>query len=277
MAEQIIIMDSAGDLQELPGASFASVPLTIQAENHEFVDNESTNVEQMVNFLQSYKGKASTACPSVGDFLEKFGDAKEVFCITITSGLSGSYNAAKIAAKTYIESHPDRKVHIFDSLSAGPEMALLAEKVRDLIHKKLPFDTIVQQVEAYRKNTRLMFSLESLHNLANNGRVPAAVAKIAGMLGIRLLGKASEEGTLEPTGKVRGEAKLVGELMQHLSKMGYSGGKIRITHCFNEEAAIKLRETIRSKFANADVTISAARALCSFYAERGGLLIGFEV
>jgi len=276
MTDSRIIMDSAGDLQELEGAAFASVPLTIQTEQKEFVDNETTDVGRMVNFLQQYKGRASTACPGIGDFLEKFGEAKEVFCITITSGLSGSYNAAKIAAKTYLDEHPDRKVHVFDSLSAGPEMALLAEKVRELIHKKVPFDAIVNQVEEYRQRTHLLFSLESLHNLANNGRVPAAVAKIAGILGIRLLGKASDEGTLEPMSKVRGEAKLNGELMNSLIRMGYNGGKVRITHCFNEAAANKLRETICEKFTNADVTISAARALCSFYAERGGLLIGFE-
>jgi len=274
--ETKIIMDSAGDLQVLSGADFASVPLKIQADTKEFVDNESTNVSEMVNFLENYKGKTTTACPGVGDYLEKFGEADTIFCVTITSGLSGSYNAAEIAAKTYRESHPDRKIHIFDSLSAGPEMALLAEKIRDLLQKKLPFETIIKQAEEYRQRTHLLFSLESLHNLANNGRVPGAVAKIAGMLGIRLIGKASEHGTLQPIGKVRGEKKLVGELMKRLTEMGYKGGKVRITHCFNEEAAKELLETIRSKFANADVSIAAARALCSFYAERGGLLIGFE-
>ena len=276
MEKHKIIMDSAGDLQALEGSAFACVPLTIQVESREFVDNETTDVSEMVDFLQGYKGKASTACPGVGDYLTQFEDAENIFCVTITSGLSGSYNSAEIAAQTFREANPSKKIHVFDSLSAGPEMALLAEKIRDLLEKKLPFEAIVKQVEEYRQRTHLLFSLESLHNLANNGRVPAAVAKLAGILGIRLIGKASDVGTLQPIGKARGEGKLTGELMKNLMQMGYAGGKVRISHCLNEEAARKLRDTIREKFANADVTIYATRALCSFYAERGGLLIGFE-
>ncbi len=272
-----IIMDSAGDIDTLHGTEFESVPLTIQAGDKVFVDDHTTDVSEMVGYLSNYKGKVTTACPSIGAFLDAFGEATHIFCVTITSKLSGSYDAAKIAAQTYIEQYPDRKVHVFDSLSAGPEMALIVEKIRELLHRKLPFDSVVKQVNEYKNNTRLMFALESLHNLANNGRISSAVAKLAGALNIRILGRASDKGQLQTIGKVRGEKKLISEIINSLIEMGYRGGKLRITHCFNETAAKELLSALREKFQNADITIAATRALCSFYAERGGLLIGFEV
>ena len=272
-----IVLDSSGDLLKLDGADFASVPLKILAGEREFVDDEKTDVLEMVEYMKNYKGKASTSCPGVGEYMDAFGDAEDVYCVTITSNLSGSYNAAEVAARTYREQHPGRRVHVFDSLSTGPEMALIAEKLRDLISAKLPYEHIVEQVKAYQQKTRLMFSLESLHNLANNGRVPSAVAALAGMLGIRLIGKASDVGTLQPTGKARGEKKLIPELVKAICELGYNGGKMRIDHCDNATAASKLREMILSRFPKADISIGLTGALCSFYAEHGGLLIGFEV
>ena len=271
-----IVMDSAGDLQTLSGVDFACVPLKIVTDTREFVDDSSTDVEEMIDYLLQYKGKASTACPSVGDYLEAFGDSDTVYCITITSGLSGSYNAAAIAAETYKEQHPERNVHVFDSLSAGAEMTLLAEHIRDLVLQGKDFEQIVEDGQAYLSKSHLVFSLESLHNLANNGRVPGAVAKVIGILGMRLIGIASDVGTLQPTGKARGEKKVIPELMKKLLDMGYTGGKLIIGHCRNQGAAEALCQAVREKFPDAVLSCHCTGALCSFYAEAGGMLIGFE-
>ena len=271
-----IVMDSAGDLKEMEGVEFSNVPLKIVAGEREFVDDATTNVEEMVEYMSGFVGKSSTACPSAGEYLEAFGDAEDVYCVTITSGLSGSYNSAAIAAQTYREQHPGRRVHVFDSLSAGPEMTLVAEKIRELVQQKLPFEKIVSMVEEYNLKTQLAFSLESLHNLAQNGRVPVAVAKLAGILSLRLVGKASDEGTLQPTGKARGDQKVPGELLKQLISLGYNGGRVRIHHCCNLPSAEKLKAAILEKFPKASIIIHKTGALCSYYAEKGGMLVGFE-
>ena len=271
-----IVMDSAGDLMEMEGAEFSNVPLKILAGDREFVDDATTDVEEMVDYMSTYVGKSSTACPSAGEYLEAFGDAEEVYCVPITSGLSGSYNSAAIAAREYKERHPNRRIHVFDSLTAGPEMTLVAEKIKELVQQKLPFDKIVSLVEEYNLKTQLVFSLESLHNLAQNGRVPGAVAKLAGILSLRLVGKASDEGTLQPTGKARGDQKVPGELLKQLLSLGYKGGRVRIHHCCNLPSAQQLKQAIQDKFPKASIIIQKTNALCSFYAEKGGLLVGFE-
>lgn len=272
-----IVMDSSSNLQVFQGVEYACVPLKIMAGEREFVDDHQINVEEMVQFLKTHRGKSTTACPGVGEYLEAFGDAEDVYCVTITSNLSGSYNAAMIAAQTYQEQHPDRRVHVFDSLSTGAEMVLMAEKIRELIAQKLSFEGIVQKVKAYQEKTRLIFCLESLHNLANNGRVSAAVAAMAGILGIRAIGKASDVGTLEMVSKVRGEKKMIPELVRQFKDLGYQGGKMIIDHCSNLTAASKLKEALVNLFPSAEIRIGKTGGLCSFYAEQGGMIIGFEV
>lgn len=271
-----IVMDSSGDIKELDGIAFSSVPLKVIAGEKEYVDDAGLDVLAMAEELKSYKGKSGTACPGVGEYLEAFGDAAHVFCVTITSGLSGSYNAAKAAARTYMEEHPGRKVYVVDSLSAGSEMVLLAQKLRALIQEGLSFDGIMERIEEYKKMTHMVFSLESLTNLANNGRVNPAVAKIAGILGIRMVGKASDVGTLEVIDKSRGEKKAIADILKNMLALNYSGGKVLIHHCNNLPAAQKLSQTIREKYADAEIKIGTCGGLCTFYAELGGLMVGFE-
>lgn len=102
------------------------------------------------------------------------------------------------------------------------------------------------------------------------------MAKIAGVLGIRIVGKASDLGTLELTNKCRGEAKTIATLLNNLKDSGLRRGKVRIAHCQNETAARGLQDRIQTEFPEADVAIHTCRGLCSYYAEKGGLLVGFE-
>lgn len=271
-----IVADSSADLLALAKTPFAVAPLKIITGDKEFVDNGRLDVADMVAWFDSYKGRSKTSCPNPSDWLEAFGDAEEVYCVTITSGLSGSYNSACIAKQMYEDGDNGKKVCVIDSLSAGPELVLMIEKLEELIAKDLSFEEISAEIEAYKKNTGLVFMLESLKNFAANGRVSPAVAKIAGVLGIRVVGKASSQGTLEPTDKCRGQGKSLSALFSNLQKSGLSCGKVRIAHCQNESAAQELHAMIRQAMPQADVRIHPCRGLCSYYAEKGGLLIGFE-
>ncbi len=274
-----LVADSSANLLTLDAPfEFASVPLTLNAGDKSFVDDESLDVKEMVTFLSSYKGNSGSACPSVADWLNAFGDADRVICFTITSGLSGSYNAAYIAKNDYESEHPDRKVFVLDSLSAGSELKLHIEKAVELIQTGLDFDDMCTELSSYAKNNcELAFCLESLTNLANNGRVSPLVAKVAGVLGIRVIGRASNQGQLEQKDKCRGERKALQAIHKYMKELGYTSGKVRIDHCFNLNAAQQLKEMILKESPSADITIADTLGLCSFYAEEGGLLIGFEV
>ncbi len=271
-----IVADSSADLITLEDKSVVSVPLKIRTDNKEYVDDESLDIKGMTDDLAAYRGKSGSACPGVGDWLDAFEDADRVFCITITSNLSGSYNSAMVAKEMYESENPDKKVCVIDSLSTGPEMRLIADKIRELLAAGKDYEEICEAIAEYQKSTYLVFMLKSLTNLANNGRVSPAVAKIAGVLGIHVVGIASEVGTLEQKAKSRGEKKGILAVWKQMKELGYKGGKVIIHHCFNLEAAKQLKEMITSEFANADVVIGVTKGLCSFYAEQGGMLVGIE-
>lgn len=273
-----IVADSSADMLSgaLEHVPFESVPMVIHAEGEDWVDDASADPMQLVEFLRTHKGRSTSACPGTGKWEEAFGDAQYVFCVTITSGLSGSYNAARVAAQTYEAEHPGRRVHVIDSLSAGPVLTLLVQKLEELCMQHDDFDAVVQAITAYQQHTYLVFTLKTLHNFVCNGRVSPAVGAMAGLLGIRIVGVASETGHLQVAGKCRNERKTIAEILDIMKKRSYDGGKVLIHHCCNEEMAQKLRDAIREIWADAKITIEKTRLLCSYYADDGGLLLGFE-
>ncbi|MBE6589406.1 MAG: DegV family EDD domain-containing protein [Ruminococcaceae bacterium] len=271
-----IVSDSSSDILKLQSTEFSSAPMKIITDSREFTDDAQLDVSGMVDFFDGYKGKSHTSCPNVGDWLEAFGDADEVFCVTITSALSGSYNSACAAKQMYEGENAGKRVFVIDSLSAGPELTLIIGRLEAYVAEGLSFEEISDRITEYQKNTGLVFMLKSLKNFASNGRVSPIVAKIVGITGICIVGRASTEGTLEPVHKCRGEGRSLETLIEDLRNAGLHHGRVSIGHCRNEAAAKKLSEMIRAAFDRARVEIHPLRGLCSFYAEKGGLLVGFE-
>lgn len=270
------ISDSSCDMREMEHADFTSVPLCISTSQADYVDDENLDVSGMLKDLSAYRGRSGTSCPGVGRWLDAFGEADRIYVVTITSGLSGTYNSAEMARKQYLQTHPNAEVHIFDSLSTGPEQRLLLEKLVELEGQGLSFEEVCREGQAYLEKSRLFFTLASLHNLAQNGRVSKVIAKAVGVLGIRMVGTASAEGTLQPLAKCRGDKKLLELLQSKLTEAGYHGGKIRISHVECKELAQQLKAAVLEKYPGADILVYEARGLCSYYAEAGGMLVGCE-
>ena len=270
-----IVSDSSSNVLSLATPHFASVPMKVRAEK-EYVDDTALDLAGMVEDLRNHKGTSGSSCPNVGEWLEAFGDADMVFGTTISKNLSGSYNAAQQAADTYMEENPGKKAFIFDSLAAGPQQAFIIDKVLELAEEGLDFETIKEKVLEYHNHTHILFCLESMMNLARNGRTSMAVAKIAGMLGIRVCGDV-KGGLITPVHKPRGAKKATETLVEMMKERGfYDGAKLRIAHCFGQTQAQALADAVLAEFPNTKLQIEPTTALCSFYAEAGGLMIGFE-
>ena len=271
-----IVADSSSNVYIMEGIDYACVPLKVNIGDTEYVDTPDADLNKMVSELKTTQEKTSTSCPNIYDWQESFAGSDEIFAVTITSGLSGSYSSCENAKKLYEEANKDTKIHVIDSLSAGPELRLIIEKLTELAESKLTFEEIVEKIEEYKKTTRLFFCLESLTNFARNGRVSPAIAHLVGFLGMRIVGTASEVGTLEPLSKPRGEKKALTNIYEHIKSAGFSGGKVRIAHCENEAFAEALKEQILADFPTADIKIEPCGVLCSYYAEIGGLLVAIE-
>ncbi len=271
-----ITADSSANLYDRDFPNFTPVPLKIVTSEKEYTDDEELDVAAMQAELERYKGASSSSCPAVADWLDAFDGANEVFAVALTSRLSGCFNAAQIAAADYVQEHPGRRAFVLDSLSTGPELELLVEYLHTLLPTQRSFDEICGALTAYSRRTHLAFALASLSNFAKNGRVSPILAKAVGLLGIRVVGRASTEGELEAQHKCRGEKAAIQKLLDGMLAEGFAGGKVRIRHSFNLPAAELLAEKIQEQFPNCDVKIGENRGLCVFYAEKGGILVGFE-
>ena len=146
-----------------------------------------------------------------------------------------------------------------------------------MITEGLNFDQVVDAITTYQAKTKLLFVLAKVDNLVKNGRLSKLVGTVVGLLNIRMVGEASKTGTLELLQKARGQKKATKAAFDELIKAGYTGGHIAIAHCNNDKFIEQFSAMIHEKFAHASIEVLPTSGLCSYYAEEGGLLMGYEI
>lgn len=271
-----LIVDSSANTLSDPARNLEVVPLTLTFGEENLLDDENLNISNFLTKMEVNQEAGKTAAPSIQRWLDALDGAEQAIIVTITSGMSGTYSSALQARDIYLESHPLAKIIVVDSRSAGPELELIIEGIEEMLQDpKLRFADLESKIAEYRTKTNLLFLLQSLRNLSLNGRVSPAVAKLAGLLKINLIGTASVDGDLKPLTKARGMKKALKELVKQMEENKYQGGRVIIDECENLADAEKLKELILEKYPDAKITIRPMRGLCSFYAERGGLMVAF--
>ena len=270
-----IVVDSSSDLRrdyiKDKEVGFEVVPLTINVGENIFVDDDSINVDAMLKAMHASKVKATSACPSSEYFKNSYKEADYVICITMTSRLSGTYNAAYLGSNDC-----DSKVHVVDSKSTGGCMRLLVDKAYELIKQDLPFEKLCYELEKYKESINLFFVLDTFENLVKNGRMSKLTAFVANALYIKPLCEA-KEGVIEIYEKPRTMKGALNRLVECIDKKcsDTENRKCVITHCKNEEAANFLKEEISRKYKFKEIIIEEMRGLCSFYALEKGVLVAF--
>lgn len=276
-----IVADSGCDYRTIENIAvdtlFENVPLSIQVNDEIFIDNAQLNIDDMMKKMYATSSASKSACPSPDDYMKAFDGASNIFVVTITGTLSGSHNSAQVAKKLYLEEHPDVNIHIIDTLSAGGENDLIIKKLNFLIGQGLSYEEVVTEITAYQTKTKLLFVLAKVDNLVKNGRLSKLVGAVVGLLNIRMVGEASQDGKLELLQKARGAKKSLIAAFDELIKAGYVGGQIIIAHRNNLKFCQQSSEMVREKFPQAVIEVIPTSGLCSFYAEENGLLIGYEI
>ena len=274
-----IITDSSCNLYHLDEQSekirFASIPFVINIGSRDFVDDEKLNTAEMVTAMESCGEVSHTSCPAPYAWYEQFEKEEYSIAITISSKLSGSYNSACTARNMILEKYPDKKIAVIDSRSTGSEMVLIVMKLCKLINAGYDFNSIIEKTEQYMKHTHIVFALSSFDNLIKNGRMSRITGFLAGKLGIWGIGIGSEQGTIEIKEKVRGNKKALNAILKDIKERVTNIETVVISHCQNAEFAESLKNTIQNICHTVEVKILPTGGLCSYYAEKGGLIIGF--
>lgn len=274
-----IVTDTGSNIREInnlpENVAFDIIPLILHIDNEDYIDTPDLDTE-MLNQKVAEASKSSSACPAPGVYAEKFAGAENVICFTISSELSGSYNSADQGKQLALEENPDANIYIFDTNSAGGEMDLLVFKAIELVKEGMNFHEVVDELNKYHEKTYVGYMLKSIENLVKNGRVNKVVGSLVGLLNIHVIGIRSEEGTIEMSNRARGEKRALNTFINDIIEAGFSGKVMEIGHVNNETLAKKFSEKILEKFPQTDIRIRPTSGLCSFYAERGGLIVGYE-
>ncbi|MDF7682184.1 DegV family protein [Lactobacillus sp. ESL0679] len=271
-----LILDSSSNELANKTDNIEIVPLTIAVNQHNFIDDEALDLNKLSASMAANTKASKTACPSIDDWLKALEGSNRAILLTVTSALSGSYSSAYQAKKIYEENHPQSRVIVVDSKSAGPELSLILHEIQRLERHHTRFVDFEQKIAHFQTHTHLLAILQSLHNLSLNGRINPAIAKVAQMLKINIVAQASIEGKLEPLAKIRGMKRALKDVVSRMEERGFHGDEVIIDHFHNAKDAITLKEKILSQYPKTKITIRSVKGLCGFYIESGGLMIGFQ-
>lgn len=275
-----IIVDSSCDMyidDNYTNDTFMTrVPLKLRVGEKEYIDDYDLDIVSFMKEMSECSEATGTAAPSPQEWYNAFEKADEVFVVTITSALSGTYSSAVVAKNMILEDFPNKKIHIIDSKAAGSGLTMIVRKLQEFIKQQMDFEEIVANITEYCKKIKVFFILESMDNLVKSGRVSAIAGKLAGILGIKILGQASSEGTIELLRKTRGKDVIYRKTVDDMLANGYQGGKVIISHCFNEERVQFFLDIIKESFPDVEAEVMPTSGLCSYYAENKGLIISFE-
>lgn len=275
-----LIADSCCDvtpaMKRLLGLSIASLNITVGEEHYR--DDESLNTLALIAKMKACKTPPTTACPTPEEYAALMRQERESFVITLSSKLSGSYNAACVGRQLALEENPDLRIHVFDSESAAAGETRIALFLRDLIDAGMDFDSIVEKTTAFIATMKTHFVLEDLSHLVKNGRISKAAGLLGTMLNIRPIMGENGHGEIIPLEKVRGTANSMRRLVEIVaSETSQAAGlTLVLSYCNCLERAQELKKMFLSQCsAIKEVIMVPTNGISTVYADDGGIVVAF--
>lgn len=278
-----IVVDSSCDLSKDMKSwnNLEVVPLTLQLGDYIIKDDENFDQDDFVERVKAYDGYAKSACPSPEAFANACeGDYDEVYIITITDKLSGSYNSALQGKAIYEEDHEDgKKIHVFNSLATSAMLTFIANEIKKYGDEGKPFDEIVERVEDFIVNhAALYWCLESIDALKANGRLFALAAKVIEKIRVKLICRAVD-GNLSLVSQDitinRAMMKMTNIVIDKLKDVDMSDETVYVTYVRNEERARMIANKLSEKLNIGNLEIIKCSGLNTLYATDGAIFIGY--
>lgn len=275
--EYKLVVDSCCELTpELKEINTQSAALSMMLDGVNYTDDEHLDIQHFIKAMHASKTIPKSACPSPDVFAEKFKKGMNVFAVTLSSKLSGSYNSAVLGANLAMEDCPERKIHVFDSLSASAGEIAVSLKIKECIDQKMDFDTIVNTVTKFIKEMKTFFILETLDTLIKAGRMNRIVGYAASMMSLRPI-MSSDNGMIKLCEKARGSVRAFTRLVDLIGEncTNFAERTLVITHCNNERQAHFIKTEAMRRFHFKDVKVASTGGISTMYANEGGVVIAF--
>ena len=272
-----IIGDSCCDFtkEDLAKGYFVSVPLTLTVGDVDIIDDENFNQEYFLKLMSDCETCPKSACPSPDAYIDKFQDADDIYIVTLSSKLSGSFNSALVARQIYLENHPNVNIHVFDSKSAAAGEHLICEKIEECAVAGMDYKDVITTVDEYIKGMRTIFVLDDLEVMRKNGRMSKVKSIAANILNIKPVLYAVD-GEIRQLDQARGMNKALNKLLWHIEKEGYDKTrKVIISQCNSRERCMNIKKILMDKFDFKNVEILNGKGVTTMYENSGGVVVSF--
>lgn len=273
-----IILDSCGEMtpEMKKDERFESAALTLTVGEVDIVDDETFDQADFLKKVAACPECPKSACPSPERYRESFmADADHLYAVTLSAELSGSYNSAVLGKNLALESHPDKKIYVFNSRSASIGETLIAMKIQECEESGMEFEKIIDTVEAYIESQHTFFVLENLETLRKNGRLSKVKAFVASALKIKPVMGSTPEGAICQLDQARGINKALVKMVDYIVEKA-AGSKekvLAISHCNCQERAEMVKEAILERIQLKDVILLDTAGVSSMYANDGGVIV----
>ena len=273
-----VVIDSCGELLDewKQDPRFESVALILSVDGVNIIDDETFDQADFLKRVAECPECPKSACPSPERYMRAFDcEAEHVYAVTLSAELSGSYNSAVLGKNLLQEDHPDSQIHIFNSKSASVGQTLIAMKIQECEEAGLPFEQVIETVDAYIEQQHTFFVLDNLETLRKNGRLSKVKALVASALKIKPVMGSTEEGAICQLDQARGMNKALVKMAQIIvEKTADSGQKtLAISHCNCHERAILLKNALEERMPMKKIVILDTAGVSSMYANDGGVIV----
>jgi DegV family protein with EDD domain len=250
-----IVTDSGTDLcltpDQVKNLNIHVIPLVVTLEQKSYREGEDIKTDDFYHLLSETVSYPSTSTPSPGQFADVYKKLAamdpDILSIHMSSGLSGTFNAAKVGASSV----PEANVTLVDtktlSAAAGWQVEAAARAVKAGWEKK----QIISLTERISAATESLFTLNELKYLIHGGRIGHMKGLIASLLNIKpIIGVEKVKGTYIQQGQTRTFKKAVEGLVDLIMRKHKPGSSLRvqILHALNPEGADMLHELIGRHF-----------------------------
>ena len=275
-----IVIDSCGELPESlkKDGHFSTVSLELDVDGYRIRDDETFDqLDFLRRVKESIKGPKS-ACPSPEEYMKSFeGQAQNIYVVTLSGKLSGSYNSAVLASNLYNEEHEDapKNIYVFNSRSASIGETLIGMKVQELEEAGHSFDEVVEQTELYISSMNTFFVLETLDTLRKAGRLSNLKAFVANTLNIKPVMGSTKEGTIQQLGQARGMKKALAKMVADMieATKNCEDRVLAISHCNCPERAEYVKQCVEKIARFKKIVIVNTAGISSMYANDGGVIL----
>ena len=274
-----IVCDSCTDLTEedLKKGCYTLVPLTLLVDGEEIIDDETFDQADFLAKVAASKESVKSACPAPESYMEAYSKADDIYVVTLSAELSGSYNSAVLGKNLYEEENGTKNIHVVNSRGAATTQVLIARKLNEYASQGMPFEEVVDKIEEYTTSLRTYFVLETLEVLRKNGRLSRLSATIAGALNIKPVMIGTRDGVIQKAAQARGMKKALAKMVEHMGSEGrdLTRRQFVISHCNCYERAVYVKELIKNHLHAEDVDIVDTKGVSSLYACDGGIIVSY--